>query len=150
VISREMGRALLVDLGPTLLELAGVAPRGALDGISLVPALRGARIPARTTVTRFQPAGYAIVSNDRYELVYNPDGEPLVWPGELKRHDEVPRLGLYDRARDPKEEHDLSPEEPLIAGALRAEAMRTAAGAAAPLSTEARQLLKQAGYADDD
>jgi len=151
VIGADRGRVLLVDLGATLLELAG-AEAGPLDGVSLRPLLTGAaaRLPARTTVTRFQPASYVMVENDRYELFWNPAREPLAWPGELARTDPLPALGLWDRARDPREERDLSSEEPLIAGALRAEAEAEAPGAAPPLSTEARQLLKQAGYADDD
>jgi arylsulfatase A-like enzyme len=148
-LGADRGRALLVDLGPTLLDLAGVAP-SALDGVSLRPLWQGERLPQRTTVTRFQPAGYARVENDRYVLLYNPSGEPLAWPGELSRTVPLPALGLYDRARDPDETRDLAAELPLVVGALRAEAEAQEAAAAPPLSSEARQLLRQAGYADDD
>jgi hypothetical protein len=37
----------LVDVAPTLLELAGVAPAPAINGVSLVPALQGGSAPAR-------------------------------------------------------------------------------------------------------
>jgi len=151
VIGAERGRALLVDLGPTLLEFAGV-PAGPLDGVSLAPLLGGslARLPARTVVTRFQPASYVMVENDRYELFWNPAREPLAWPGELPLTLPLPALGLWDRARDRAEEHDLSADEPLIVGTLRAEAEADRGAAAPQLSTEARQLLQQAGYADDE
>jgi arylsulfatase A-like enzyme len=147
VIGAGQGRALLVDLGPTLLDLAGLSATG-LDGVSLRPLFAGGRLPSRTTVTRFQPAGYARVENDRYVLISNPSGEPLAWPGEHHRTVPMPRLALFDRVADPHETRDLSAELPLVTGALRAEAESSAAAAAPKLSTEARQLLMQAGYAD--
>jgi arylsulfatase A-like enzyme len=150
VLGRDRGRALLVDLGPTLLDLAGL-PEIAGEGVSLRPLFApGGRLPARTTVTHFQPAGYVRVENDRYALLWNPSGEPLAWPGELERTLPLPRLGLYDRLADPNEQRDLSAELPLVVGALRQEAEAQAGAAAPKLSTEARQLLIQAGYADDD
>jgi arylsulfatase A-like enzyme len=149
VVPPERGRALLVDLSPTLLELAGLPAEGG-DGISLVAAARGGRIPDRTTVTHFLPAGYVLVENERYKLLHNPGGEPLGWPGELTVTRPLPLLGLYDRRRDPDETHDLAPAEPLITGLLEAAALREAGGAAPRIGTEARQLLIQAGYADDD
>jgi arylsulfatase A-like enzyme len=148
VAGADRGRALLVDLGPTLLDLAGLPATG-LDGMTLRPLFEGGRLPARTTVTRFQPAGYARVENDRYALIHNPSGEPLSWPGEHGRTIAMPRLALFDRLADPDEKHDLSIELPLVAGALAAEAAASADTAAPRLSSEARQLLMQAGYADE-
>jgi len=151
VIAAASGRALLVDVMPTLLDLAGVAPTAPLDGVSLVPAARdGARVVDRTTVTGFQPATYVLVENERYALLWNPTGEPLAWPGELARTVALPRVALFDRVADPGFTRDLTAERPLVVGALRAAA--TAARdprAAATLSTEARQLLMQAGYLDE-
>jgi arylsulfatase A-like enzyme len=149
VVPREAGRALLVDLRPTLLELAGLPEGDGLDGVSLRPAWSGGRLPMRTTVTHFQPASYAVVENYRYALFYNPKGEPLTWPGELHVSVPLPRIALYDRRTDPEEARDLADTEPLIVGALRAEAEAHAGAAAQKLSTEARQLLMQAGYAND-
>ncbi len=147
-VPAERGRALLVDLGPTLLDLAGV-PGDGLDGLSLRPLLSGGRLAERTTVTHFQPAGYTLVENDRYELLYNPKSERLAWPGELTRTYPLPAIGLWDRVADPNEEHDLSAEKPEITAALRAQAEAHPGAAAPALSSEARQLLQQAGYAEE-
>lgn len=151
VVGADRGRALLIDLGPTLLDLAGV-PAERLDGRSLRPLLTGGRLAPRTTQTRFLPASYVVVETDRYKLLWNPAGEQLEWPGELKLKKPLPRLGLYRPREDPGEVHDLSSAEPLVAAELMPAAEAKSARGQTPvrLSTEARQLLQQAGYADDN
>jgi arylsulfatase A-like enzyme len=149
VVKASQGRALLLDVGPTLLELAGV-PFDGLDGISLRGALAGEPLPPRTTVTRFDPGTYLRVEDDRRVLLWNPRGEPLDWQGEIHRTLPLPAVGLYNRAADPDEQHDLSAAEPATVEAMRALAERAGRGETIKLSTEARRLLQQAGYAGDD
>jgi arylsulfatase A-like enzyme len=145
-------RALLVDVAPTLLDLAGL-PFENLDGQTLRPALNGGALADRTIVTRFDPASYVIVENDRWRLLWNPKREPLSWPGEVQRALPLPALALFDRAADPGETHDVSAAHSDVVAALQKAAERDsadrAAGAGAHLSSEARRLLQQAGYLDD-
>jgi arylsulfatase A-like enzyme len=139
-------RALLVDVAPTLLDLAGLPPDD-FDGVSL----REGKTPERTTVTRFDPASYVVVENGRWKLLWNPKREPLTWPGEVKRSLPLPEMLLFDRNQDPDEKNDLSAAHPEVVAELRAAAERDQKEHAAGthLSTEARRLLQQAGYLDD-
>ncbi len=95
--------ALTIDLAPTVLELAGVAPPQAMDGRSLVPVLRGAAPAWRTsflieyfsdTVSpRVQRMGYEALRTERYKYIrYR----------ELLGMDE-----LYDLETDPYELENL-------------------------------------------
>jgi N-acetylglucosamine-6-sulfatase len=91
--------ALTIDLAPTLLELAGVAPERTLDGHSLVPVLRGVAAEWRssflveywsdTVFPRVERMGYDAVRTERYKYIrYR----------ELRGMDE-----LYDLDTDPYE-----------------------------------------------
>jgi arylsulfatase A-like enzyme len=140
-------RALLVDVAPTLLDLAGV-PYEDLDGVSLKKPP-----PDRTTVTRFDPATYVVVEDRRWKLLWNPAREPLSWPGELSRTWPLPEIALFDRQNDPNETNDVSAQYPDVVKELRlaaeADRERHALSASSKLSTEARRLLQQAGYLDE-
>jgi len=95
--------ALTIDLAPTLLELAGVAPPKTVDGRSLVPVLRGAAPKWRafflieyysdTVFPRMQRMGYDAVRTKRYKLI---------------RYRELPGMDeLYDLETDPYELENL-------------------------------------------
>jgi N-acetylglucosamine-6-sulfatase len=95
--------ALTIDLAPTLLELAGVAPPKTMDGRSLVPLLRGAAPKWRasflieyysdTVFPRMQRMGYDAVRTKRYKLI---------------RYRELPGMDeLYDLETDPYELENL-------------------------------------------
>ena len=101
-----------IDLYPTLLELSGAdAPAGqTLDGVSLVPLLRGGEEPRRERlfwhfpcyVGKAPPA--SVVREGNYKLVeFFEDG------GHVE---------LYDLGADPHEEHDLAAEMPEKAATL--------------------------------
>ena len=101
-----------VDLYPTLLELAGLPPpKGQiLDGVSLVPALRGTSLPARPRlfwhfpcyVGRATPAS-AVRDGDFKLIEFFEDG------GHVE---------LYNLRDDPNEERDLAASQPARATAL--------------------------------
>jgi arylsulfatase A-like enzyme len=98
------------DWVPTWLEVAGVKAREPLDGVSLVPLLTGGTLADRNLYWHFphysnqggRPAG-AIRSGD--------------W--KLIEHYEDGRTELFNLARDPGENTDLSSQEPDRAADLR-------------------------------
>lgn len=89
-----------IDLLPTLADLAGVTitPGKPLDGISLAPLLRGNRAawPERQIFSHW--AGAVSVRTDQHRL--DSDGR------------------LYDMVKDPGQKHDISRQQPDIAGKL--------------------------------
>ncbi|HVQ34528.1 MAG TPA: sulfatase-like hydrolase/transferase, partial [Candidatus Bathyarchaeia archaeon] len=87
----------LVDLAPTLLELAGQGPLAGADGRSLVPHLDGVRFPAADyELETFYPA-YAYGWSELRALVSGP-----------LKYIEAPRKELYELPTDPRETHDLA------------------------------------------
>ena len=101
-----------VDLYPTLLELAGVGrPEGqVLDGVSLVPVLRGMALPERPRLFWHFPCyvGRATPSSAVREGDYK-----LIEFFEDSGHVE-----LYNLRADPNEERDLAASQPARAKAL--------------------------------
>lgn len=100
------------DFLPTLLELAKVDPPAGknIDGISLVPALQGHPLPARSLYWHYPHYG-------------NQGGSPsaAIRTGDYKLIEffEDGRTELYDLASDPGEQHDLSSANPDRAVALQ-------------------------------
>jgi choline-sulfatase len=92
--------ARLVDVAPTILELAGAPPLPDLDGRSLVPTLRGGRqsIPSAYVET-YQPwlsygwSPLKALRRDGWKLIAAPHPE------------------LYDLERDPREERNVFDDE---------------------------------------
>jgi len=137
-------RVQLVDLVPTLLSLAGVAPEPGLDGRDLSQLLRGGALP--------EAPAYAEVGG-RIRVQYRGD-EKLVLapPGLTGRALEIPQRALFDVGSDPQERDDRSSREPLRAAAAEAALRawmaledRDEAGETAP-SQAAIEALQQAGY----
>jgi len=93
--SRSEAMVELVDIYPTLSELAGLKAPAHLQGTSLVPVLRdpsqkGAKEYAYSVVTRGDKLGYAI-RNQKWRYGNWPDGEEL-----------------YDLTKDPHEKKNLA------------------------------------------
>jgi len=103
----------LVDLVPTIVELAGYEPpRGpAIDGRSLAPLLRGRQASRPETGTAF-----AAMIQDRS----NRGGVTAVVKGRWKLLDIAGVLELYDIHADPDEREDLAARRPEIVADLRA------------------------------
>ncbi|MCB9879999.1 MAG: sulfatase-like hydrolase/transferase [Planctomycetes bacterium] len=112
-----LARGSCTDLLPTVAELASVKrlPE-ALDGVSLVPALRD---PAKGRAAR--PGDAMVVHFPHYDLGYAP-ASALYWSDfKLIRDYETGRCSLFDVRNDPQEAHDLADDEvPLV---LRLERM---------------------------
>lgn len=101
-----------IDIYPTLLELAGIArpARQILDGVSLVPVLRGAALPARPRLFWHFPCyvGRATPSSAVREGDYK----------LIEFFEDVGRMELYNLRDDPHEERDLSASQPSRAKSL--------------------------------
>lgn len=132
-------RAGLVDVTPTILDLAGLPPDPALQGRPLFARERaGERLLWAETLYPQRAFGWAKLTSVRR--------------GALK-YVEAPRPELYDTDRDPAEGHDLAAERPREAAALRDLAAATqkelasrAHGAARGPDAEARAKLGALGY----
>ncbi len=112
VAGRRLERTVrLVDVYPTVLELAGLA--GTADGLagrSLAPALRGAPEPEEATtyaetlvpLLHFGWSDLRVIREGRFKYI------------------QAPRPELYDLREDPGERRDLAAERPQQAQAMRA------------------------------
>jgi arylsulfatase A-like enzyme len=92
----------LVDLLPTVCEIAGAAPDADLPGRSLLPVLAGSQLPPRTLFGRNTENAY--VRDGRYKLVVNDPGMREV----------------YDLEADPTERNDLAASRPDLVHRLAA------------------------------
>ena len=105
----------LIDLTPTLLELAGVPLENGvyMQGESLVPRMTGAAPPSGEEVV-FSEAGYAdgrrwqrVASGQRFKLIHAPAKQEARWIGGPG----VP-FALYDLAKDPGETRNVADDHP--------------------------------------
>ncbi len=80
----------LQDVMPTLLDLAGIAPPGTVEGLSMVADSRRDHLYGEIDNGAFHPR---MVHNGRHKLIYYPEGN---------------RFQLFDLDADPQELHDLA------------------------------------------
>jgi arylsulfatase A-like enzyme len=109
---RVAGVTSVVDLFPTVLRLLGVAVPAPGDGVSLVPALMGGRLPER-----------AIYAESVYAAHFGWGPLRMIRDGRFKFID-APTPELYDLDRDPNERHNVAAEHLATAAALRGELLR--------------------------
>ena len=146
-------RVQLVDLAPTLLSLAGLPPEPGFDGRDLSPALRGEPIPDAPAYADIQGLIFSMYAGDEH-LIVNPHHVTLELKLRTKSLIKVQDRELYELARDPREDHDLSATDPkhteALVELLHAEVQRWHArktNAAPPgLGQETLDALRQAGY----
>jgi choline-sulfatase len=131
----------LVDLAPTLLELAGLPALPDTDGRSLLPYLRGsAEQPNDYEMETFYPS---------LSYGWAPLTALVSWP---YKYIAAPRPELYELPTDPVETHDLTRDRPARAADFtKALAARIGSGAAPRPderddSTERRERLASLGY----
>ena len=136
--TRVTGVAGHVDLAATLLDLAGL-PADGMDGASLRGAIETGRTHARPV--------YSETFYPRYHFGWS---ELFAATEERYRFVRAPKSELYDRQRDPREQHDLAgsrAEAVAAMGAWLDETSRAAPVAAPqPVSSEAREALAALGY----
>lgn len=105
----------LVDVAPTLLELAGLPPLAESHGVSLLPYLErlgrggGAGRPA---FSEYGDTRIHTVQADGWKLVFNPDGvTPYCMAGAPEGHYPIAEVELYDLEADPLELDNLARRE---------------------------------------
>jgi arylsulfatase A-like enzyme len=135
----------LVDLPPTILELAGVPPLTDIDGESQVARMRGGPEDLDRIVYAFGPAIPRF-----HEDQIAARTTTMKW---ILTASTPPRLVAYDLVADPGEQHPL--EDPaLLARGREALARYQALGEKAappveiPISEKTRQQMRALGYAD--
>lgn len=84
--------AELLDIYPTLVDLAGLPPRSDLEGVSLVPQLQDASTPRERPAITTHNQGNHAVRSERWRYIRYADGSEE----------------LYDLQRDPREWHNLA------------------------------------------
>jgi arylsulfatase A-like enzyme/predicted Zn-dependent protease len=132
----------IVDVMPTILELAGVEAPPAVQGVSLMPLGRG----ERQDLLGFSETWYPRYHYGWSELTAVRDGR--------YKFIAAPRRELYDTQADPGEQHDIAASNPRVADALeRALADMTAKLAVAatpqkprPVEPEVEERLRSLGY----
>lgn len=122
---RVSGPVQLIDLRPTLLELVGLKPKGVVQGRSRVALLRGESDPDAPAVmtSRMPPHGsedqeipqsqtrtFARI-DDQWKMIYREDAAKTG----------LSEVELYDRKKDPTDQHDLAAENPAVVKPLLAE-----------------------------
>ena len=60
----------MIDLNPTICQLAGLPPQGGIDGLSLVPVIDG-RSETHRTETVSALRNFRCLRNERYKLIQN-------------------------------------------------------------------------------
>jgi arylsulfatase A-like enzyme len=99
----------LIDVLPTLMELLGEPLESPVDGVSLVPAMRGDDLDERLLF-----AEYGANSRNWAKSVWNEQ-----WRYTEMSLDGVRTAELFDREVDPREEVNLVDERPEVAATLR-------------------------------
>jgi len=135
--ARNDATVRLIDVAPTLVELASLERPASFTGTSLVPQLDGAAGDERAVVSlgnMWGPSGRAI-RRGRYKLIESAEGEIV---------------GLFDREADPEEQTDLRAVKPEVTAALREALARELGplghGAPAELDESEREQLRALGY----
>lgn len=131
----------LVDVFPTIADLAGIDPPAGIDGRSLTGAIRGRDLPRREMFPYLDYPPWrleALISGELKiirPLPPNPEGEPE----------------LFDLANDPGERRDLADEQPSAVGRLLASLERRGPvpppdGAPAEVDPGTTERLRALGY----
>lgn len=140
----------LLDLAPTLLELAGLAPGPRFEGRSLAPSLRG-----EAEAARLGPVLLELLPNHEPVDVRVHELGLVQGSRKLLRHPKGVEM-LFDLARDPGEREPAGTEtseavalREALARALPEGGRAPDAAEPAPLSEERRRELRALGYLRD-
>jgi arylsulfatase A-like enzyme len=152
------GTVQLIDVMPTLLDLAGVRPPSGIQGRSLAVALRGGpsagRVPPRPAITEKHARRGTVGLGTSSDALFS-DGWKLIQ--NTTRNPGTPEFELFDHRSDPLDRTDLAGSRPEVVSRLAKElvAWRAAAtrarlkpdsAAAGALSKEELERLRSLGY----
>ena len=152
---RVRGLARLVDVTPTLLDLAGLPVPSGFDGVSLLPMVAQEGVsaesssPADPADALAGPVSYAETYYPRFHYNWS---ELVTLETARWRYVHAPRPELYDVRKDPQELHDVTDQHPAIAATLarHLESMNLERGSGEPtpskLDPEALARLQALGY----
>ena len=136
--SRCLDAVIGLDLYPTLMELAGVS-RGSdqiLDGISIMPCLRGEPLEKREGLFWHFPAYLQGYLPEHGPFRTTPVGAIRHGPWKLMEFFEDGRLELYNLAADSAESVNLAAEEPEVVADLHGRMRAWRERVKAPVPTE--------------
>lgn len=124
----------LLDVAPTILQLAGLPPESSHRGVAFKPGSRARSIFTTTYRPDFQTA----LIQGRFKLIVNHD-----------RH----TVEMFDLEVDPYEQHRIEDERPAVEGLLRHRLdawndgpFKAAAGVEVRLSEREREIMRALGY----
>jgi len=136
----------VVDVLPTLMELIGEPLESAVDGISLVGAMRGEPIEERLLFAEFGSGARVWAKS-----VWNAD-----WRYTEIKDKKVRTAELFDRRADPREENDVAAERSDVVETFRAALdlhygterrwVDTGESKAVPIDEETAERLRALGY----
>ena len=141
----------LIDLMPTILELAGLPPSREAHGRSLAPWLRGEEVDPEAWMSRaiYSEAWQTRAATTTRVRVKQPTFAVRQGHRKLIRYIDGPghRYSYFDLANDPREQYDLYSQMPQVAAELRGMIDRYQA-----VSDELRAALQvePADHADED
>ncbi len=156
---RVRGLARLVDVTPTVLDLAGLPVPSGLDGVSLLPMVAHEAAAANSSPAADPsdalagPVSYAETFYPRFHYNWS---ELIAVETAHWKYVRAPRPELYDLRKDPKELHDVTAEHPEVAATLARQLDSMAQGKAssaptpAKIDPEALARLRALGYVGGD
>ncbi|MBI5492878.1 MAG: sulfatase [Deltaproteobacteria bacterium] len=128
--ARVADPVMLMDLCPTIIDFAGLRPKSAMNGASLMPYFRGGKVAKRPCVSEGFP--YIALRNDRYKLItkysrldnyrdiFNPVAKS--WKRKLlTRFIHFLPDKLFDLSRDPAERDNLAGREKAVYASMMKE-----------------------------
>jgi arylsulfatase A-like enzyme len=143
-----------VDVGPTVLALAGLAPEARFKGRVVVAAETG--FLTRFTGPRFVATGAgrreafaeeSALAVDAAGRRVEPKGrQTALYSDWVKLISEGEKAELYDLKSDPQEEHDLAAAQARAVAALKSQLASLAGDASAAVDAETRDRLRSLGY----
>jgi choline-sulfatase len=139
----------IVDLAPTVLELAGMPPESAFEGVNLAPILRGQDAADSERPVFLERRFYETPEVQGFRVAGSKVGVRVGRWKYIEARDEG-TYELYDLVSDPGEKQNLYEKERAradeLARVLRAWADEPVASPAAPVSPEDAERLRALGY----
>jgi arylsulfatase A-like enzyme len=112
----------LIDIAPTLLDLAGIAPPASMWGSSLAGLLEGGRAPDRETTCEIEDGRGAALFMQGWKYHWRTAAsaaDPRTFRRRVSLKGRYPIEELFELRSDPDEQHDLARSDPDRARTMR-------------------------------